>query len=224
MGKESNNAAAYVLIPLVGVICGVGGWALDAWRRGRGSATWSPLGAQASALNERVAALVARSNELVESNQETDMVYREVMEAAADPNAPLTLTKSVREAVESSEEEPSAEEVVKAGQELLNQLRAERSATQEPEIKISVVLPWRFNRPVGVPRPEVVDAQRLAKLPERDIRLALHRAYADDTLAAKKLHARLRGRAERAVFPLREDAVGALEDIYVVHPDRVMHD
>ncbi len=92
------------------------------------------------------------------------------------------------------------------------------------KVKISAVLPWRFNRPTDIPRPEVVDARRLAKLPERDIRLALHRAYADDTVAAKKLHARLRGRAERAVFPLREDPVGALEDIYVVHPDRVMHD
>jgi hypothetical protein len=92
------------------------------------------------------------------------------------------------------------------------------------KVKISVVLPWRFSRPLDIPRPDVVDARRLAKLPAKDIQFALHRAYMDDLSAAERLHASLRKKAERAVFPLREDAVGALEDIYVLHPDRVMHD
>lgn len=222
MEKESNNAVVYVVVALVGAVYGA------SWVLRRGDRFSTPqrrtVEAQASALNQRVGALDAELAQLVKSCEETDKIYREVMGTAAAPAAPLTLTKSVRGAVESSEEEPSAEEVVKAAQEQFNQEKAERSAAEEPEVKVSVVLPWRFNRPTDIPRPEVVDARRLAKLSERDIRLALHRAYADDTVAAKKLHARLRGSAERAVFPLREDAVGALEDIYVVHPDRVMHD
>lgn len=95
---------------------------------------------------------------------------------------------------------------------------------EAPEkVSVTVVPPWRFNRP-NIPRPDVVDPQRLAKLLAGDIQFALHRAYMGDLSLAERLHASLRGRAERAVFPLREDAVGALEDIYVLHPDRVMHD
>ena len=152
------------------------------------------------------------------------------------PVAPLTIMKGTRELINAKElgrlaapqpdKEKSVEEILEEGRVLLAKCRAERAAAEEAEetVKVSVVLPWRFNRPLDIPRPDVVDARRLGALPAEDIQFALHRAYMDDLSVAERLHASLRKKAERAVFPLREDAVGALEDIYVLHPDRVMHD
>lgn len=89
----------------------------------------------------------------------------------------------------------------------------------DPNPKVVALPPWRFRRLAGIPAPLVVDARRLEKLPAADIRHALHRAYAGNLQPAKRLHAQLRLRAERAVTPLRESAVGALEDMYVLHPN-----
>jgi hypothetical protein len=102
--------------------------------------------------------------------------------------------------------------------------RSEATAIAEtvlgpPNRKVVALPPWRFQRLAGVPAPQVIDARRLDKLPAADIRHALHHAYAGDLQPAKRLHAQLRPRAERAVAPLRESAVGALEDMYVLHPN-----
>lgn len=93
------------------------------------------------------------------------------------------------------------------------------AVSTRPGPKVVVLPPWRFRRLAGIPAPHVVDARRLANLPAADIRHALHRAYAGNLQPAKRLHAQLRLQAERAVSPLRESAVGALEDMYVLHPN-----
>lgn len=88
-----------------------------------------------------------------------------------------------------------------------------------PEVTVAAMPAWRFRRLRGIPAPAIVDRRRLENLPAEQIRFALHQAYCGDRAPADALHARLRSKAERAVSPLRMSAVGALEDMYVLHPD-----
>jgi len=117
----------------------------------------------------------------------------------------------------------SLDEMLDGSAELLRECgetTALAEAVLDPANRRVVALPpWRLQRLAGIPAPLVVDARRLRKLPAADIRHALHRAYAGNLQPAKRLHAQLRLRAERAVAPLRESAVGALEDMYVLHPN-----
>ena len=155
------------------------------------------------------------------SPDEAQNLESRLSEALSDPPRVKTVETSLWQQLDDMNR--SLDEMLDSSAELLREC-GETTALAEavldpPNRKVVVLPPWRFQRLAGIPAPHVVDARRLDKLPAADIRRALHRAYAGNLQPAKRLHAQLRLRAERAVSPLRESAVGALEDMYVLHPN-----
>lgn len=150
--------------------------------------------------------------------KKTDELYHEALEALTEISAEFlgTAKKTVKlsiDALELCEERLVAE---KPGEE--PEPEAKEPEAKEPEAAVVVLSPWRFRRHEDIPAPHLVDAQRLEKLPAGEIQQALHHAYDGNTKYAERLHYRIRLQAERAVAPLRESAVEALEDMYVLHP------